>query len=159
MDPNDRRLLKIQSLPVSEVKDSQQKRRKCDHLVAYLEKTCKRIQVHAEMHTKTSCNFLLTHKTYLPVLSNWLLQTSPQVCVLTLLLLLRRYIGPHDQVCTFRWNDHFRKLVLASTTNCSTQKAKKCQDFEASTGYRNPVSIAMSTLEMFKFSLIQMNWT
>lgn len=61
-------------------------------------------------------------------------------------------------VCTFRRNDYFRKLVLASTSNCSSQKAKNCQELEASTGHREPVSTIKSTLEMFQVSLKQLNW-
>lgn len=114
------------------------------------------------MFTKTNCNFLLIHKTY--VLSDR--TATSDVCK----RLSRSAFWPCDTAatqmhrslwpdCTFRWNDYFRKWVLASTSNCSSQKAKNCQEFEASTGYRDLVSTIKSTIEMFKFSLMQLNST
>lgn len=160
----EKRLLKIQFLPVSQVSVGiiQLKGRKSGHLVENMDETWKRIQVHEKCTQKPTVIFCwstnhMSFPTEQPqvMFANF----SPGLLSDLVTLLLPRCADPYDPICTFRWNAYFRKLVLASTSNCSSRKAKNCWEFEASTGYRDPVSTIKEYSRNVQLSLMQLNCT
>lgn len=118
----------------------------------------KTIQIHEKMHIKTAVLFCWSRKhtfLFFPTERSQLAFANVSRGLLSdLVTCWHAGAEPHDQICTFRQNNYSRKFVLAF--NCSTQKANNCQEFKASTGYRDPVSTTKSTLECSH--LVLCNW-